>query len=137
MAAYSLIAKHAAAGLAISAGLILSACVTTPKGPVASAFSATAQSGVRVALSGHVDVNRRCRSVGTPKVRIVQEPANGTTSISKGSLRASAPGCNGKRVGGLIVFYQSNAGFKGQDQVKVEQILKDKIEEVTITINVK
>ena len=104
----------AAAALALLSPAIGQAQDTTHR-------SIKAVSGQRVQLSVHFTLKRDCSAAPPPELRVITPPANGTLSIRGGKVRtAQAGNCRDFEAPGRVVFYQSNAGYIGPDQVTVE-----------------
>jgi hypothetical protein len=83
--------------------------------------SVKAISGQRVQLSVHFTLKRDCSASPPPELRVVTPPSNGTLSIRSGTVRAPQAGnCRNVEAQGRVVFYQSNMGYTGPDQVTVE-----------------
>jgi hypothetical protein len=83
--------------------------------------SVKAVSGQRIQLSVHFTVKRDCSAAPPPELRVITAPANGTLSIRGGKVRTPQAGnCRDFEAPGRVVFYQSNAGCIGPDQVTVE-----------------
>ena len=83
--------------------------------------SAKAVSGRQIQLSVHFTIKRDCTASPPPEVRVIKPPTNGTLSIRTGKVRAPRAGsCRDIEAPGRVVFYQSNAGYAGPDQVTVK-----------------
>ena len=70
-------------------------------------------------------MNPDCISIGLPTVRLVEGPSNGVVTTDKardfmpfpkGNIRSK---CNGWRVAGLKLFYQSTTEFLRVDRVQL------------------
>ena len=99
---------------------------------LAATVSAQAADQVRTVPTGKnqridffASVNPDCTSIGLPTVRLVEGPSNGVVTTDKardfmpfpkGNIRSK---CNGKRVAGLKLFYQSTTEFLGVDRVRL------------------
>ena len=64
-----------------------------------------------------------CSSAGQLKVRVLEQPQHGTLSIEKGQASTDFPedderaACNTRASDGTLVFYQSNADYRGADSI--------------------
>ena len=99
---------------------------------LASATAAHAADVVRTVPSGKnqridflASVNPDCTSIGVPTVRLVEGPSDGVVTTDKARDFMTFPRtnvrskCNGRRVAGLKVLYQSTTEFFGTDRVKL------------------
>jgi hypothetical protein len=117
---------------------------------LACAESRTLQSGVKTQIATHSRFDRECRP--TPvEIKVVAAPKNGTVTSEPKDMVVPAqnnrgekqpPKCVGKAIQALAVFYQSNAGFTGEDSVRYLRFnprdAKDRFNaEFTYTITVK
>jgi hypothetical protein len=83
--------------------------------------SVRAMSGQSVRLSVHFTLKKDCSAQPPPDIRVVTPPANGTLSVRAGTARAPQAGqCRNIETEARVVFYQSNQGYTGPDQVVVE-----------------
>jgi len=83
--------------------------------------SAKAHSGQRLQLSAHFTLKRDCSASPAPEIRVITAPSNGTLSIRAGAVRSRRAGsCSNIEAPARIVFYQSNVGYTGPDQVTLE-----------------
>jgi hypothetical protein len=85
----------------------------------------TVPSGKNQRIDFLASVNPDCSSMGTPTVRLVEGPNNGVVTTDKakdflpfpkGNVRSR---CNGRRVSGLKIFYQSTVEFFGVDRMRL------------------
>ena len=85
----------------------------------------TVPSGKNQRIDFLASVNPDCSSMGTPTVRLVEGPDNGVVTTDKakdflpfpkGNIRSR---CNGRRVSGLKIFFQSTTEFFGVDRVRL------------------
>ena len=82
-------------------------------------------SGSKIKIGALWTVDQECKST-QPDVRIVKEPKNGEVTVEE--LRAPlvlpekhvSYRCNGQRVNGATIFYESKDDFSGTDQFKIE-----------------
>ena len=85
----------------------------------------TVPSGRNQRIDFFASVNPDCSSIGLPTVRLVEGPSNGVVTTDKARDFMSFPKsnirskCNGKRVAGLKLFYQSTTEFFGVDRVRL------------------
>jgi len=83
--------------------------------------SAKAHSGQRLQLSAHFTLKPDCSASPAPEIRVITPPSNGTLSIRAGTVRSQRAGsCSNIELPARIVFYQSNVGYTGPDQVTME-----------------
>src|SRR3954465_6046758 len=86
-----------------------------------------------IQLSVHFTLKRDCSPSPPPELRVVTPPSNGTLSIRSGTVRAPQAGnCRNIEAQGRVVFYQSNVGYTGPDQVTVEGKESGRADGVTI-----
>jgi hypothetical protein len=87
--------------------------------------SRTVPSGKNQRIDFLASVNPDCSSIGIPTVRLLEGPDNGVVTTDKakdflpfpkGNIRSR---CNGRRVAGLKLFYQSTTEFFGTDRVRL------------------
>jgi hypothetical protein len=82
-------------------------------------------SGVNRQIDFLASINPDCSSIGLATVRLIEGPAHGVLTTDKGRdykpFAAPNPrhACNGRRVAGLKVFYQSESGFFGTDRIHI------------------
>lgn len=140
---------------AIAATLALSGCAPAPPPvpPVRSNQAAlldalknptmtrTALSGQELKLGFATALNPDCSQAGKITIRIIQQPGNGQLRFEQGSdFTNFAPGnqryhCNLKKVPGTLAFYESNPGFMGTDQFRIEQVTDQGVDQ-TVTYNI-
>ena len=64
-----------------------------------------------------------CSSAGALTVRVLEQPQHGTLAIEKGQASTDFPkdderaACNSRESSGTLVFYQSNADYRGADSI--------------------
>ena len=127
----------------LSAGV----CVLAPS--LASAQSATVESGVRTEITTHMRYDSRCQP-STVSIKILEAPAYGTVTSEPKSIvvpqsernMPQQSQCIGKTVNGVAIYYRSEPGFIGQDRFRYQRLNPkdpgDKFNtEVTYTIIVK
>jgi hypothetical protein len=94
------------------------------------ADSATVASGAKSEITTHTRYDSRCQSRPV-KIRITAAPANGTVTAETKSIvvpEKSDRGmpqqspCVGKTMEGVVVYYQSNPGFVGQDSFRYQRL---------------
>ncbi len=85
----------------------------------------TVPTGKNQRIDFFASVNPDCTSIGLPTVRLVEGPSNGVVTTDKardfmpfpkGNIRSK---CNGRRLSGLKLFYQSTTEFLGVDRVRL------------------
>ena len=82
-------------------------------------------SGANRQIDFLASINPDCSSIGYATVRLVDGPSHGVVTTDKGrDFRPFAAGnprhvCNGRRLAGLKVLYQSEQGFYGTDRVRI------------------
>lgn len=85
----------------------------------------TVPTGQNRRIDFFASVNPDCSSDGLPTVRLVEGPTNGVVTtdkardfmpFAKANIRSK---CNGRRVAGLKLFYQSTTEFLGVDRVRL------------------
>jgi hypothetical protein len=101
-------------------------------------------SGAAIRLDIFYQLERDCSNKGTPKLRIVSPPAGGVLTakpeLSFTSFKADNPRarCNERRSPVLAVYYNSRAGFVGQDSAKFEIFWVDgDVWTYTLNVNVR
>lgn len=86
----------------------------------------TMVSGSLQKLDFQYSINPDCTSVGETKIRVTRPPSHGAlkieavedyTAFAKSNPRYD---CNKQRVPGMMIYYQSGAGYTGEDSAKVE-----------------
>jgi len=101
--------------------------------------SATAVAGQSVRLSVHWNLNKDCSPATPPEVRVLTPPQHGSLAIRTGQLKAErVRNCSSVQAPARIVFYQSEAGYAGKEQVSYELKKADggiETHSVTITIS--
>ncbi len=104
---------------------LLAACLAVTASAQAAELIRTAPSGKNQRIDFLASVDPDCSSPGLPTVRLVDGPNNGVITTDKardflpfprGNIRSR---CNGRRVAGLKVFYQSTTEFFGTDRVRL------------------
>lgn len=101
---------------------VLLLCATTAR---AADIARTVPSGKNQRIDFLASVNPDCSPIGIPTVRLVEGPQNGvvTTDRAKDFLPFPKTNirsrCNGRRVAGLKLFYQSTSEFFGVDRVRL------------------
>ena len=84
--------------------------------------SRTTPAGQEVVVGTHTRWNKRCQFDKMPVVTVLDPPHGGTvatragTKIAEGSVGSVT--CNGREFPALLVFYQPNPGFHGQDRLR-------------------
>lgn len=122
----------------VAAGLGLASCVINqPPTPPNQPQSPPTEAGpkVRGALSGAKQqiaefyfVNPDCTSGGYPTLKVAKQPQHGQISIEQGTAYAeftrdkAFAACNGKKVPATLVYYTSEPGFVGSDEVALDRI---------------
>ena len=75
-----------------------------------------------------ISTNPDCTSVGFPTVRVIEQPRHGKIAIENGTGFSNFPQdnpraeCNKRRSDGVIVAYQPEDGYTGQDLVNFKVI---------------
>ena len=110
----------------------------------AADISRTVPTGKNQRIDFLASVNPDCSSIGIPTVRLLEGPDNGVVTTDKAKDFLPFPKtnirskCNGRRVAGLKIFYQSTSEFFGVDRVKLLVISASGGErEATYSIQVK
>jgi hypothetical protein len=100
--------------------------------------TAQAVSGQAIRLSAHLNINRDCSPTAPPQVRVLTPPKNGALSIRTGTAKSERiRNCERVEAPVRLVFYRSNAGYSGEDQVSYEITKANGATEThSITINV-
>ena len=82
---------------------------------------AEATSGVAVQLNSHASANKDCTPATAPVVKVLTPPRWGTLTVRKGVMSTDqVAGCGTIKLPAEAVFYQSRAGFQGQDNLTYE-----------------
>jgi len=89
----------------------------------------------RTSVSGSIQkvgfqtvIDPDCSSLGETRIRVTRAPSHGTLKIQQGEDYAEFPksnprfDCNKQKVPGSLIYYQSEAGYTGQDSARVEVI---------------
>lgn len=106
--------------------IVLSLAVLGLLSGSALAESAMVASGVKSLITRHWHFDGQCRS-SRIIIKVVEPPANGkvTSQAHRVTVPATSPRggaqnsqCIGKSVQGVAVYYQSRAGFVGQDSFR-------------------
>ncbi|MFL6947241.1 MAG: hypothetical protein ACJ8FU_03485 [Xanthobacteraceae bacterium] len=110
--------------------MILFAAVGVVTPTLACADTATVESGVKSEITSHTRYDSRCQP-SPVTIKITAAPANGTvTTETKGivvpaqsdrGIPQQAP-CVGKRLDGVVIYYQSNPRFVGQDSFRYQRL---------------
>ena len=85
----------------------------------------TVPSGKNHRIDFLASVNPDCSSIGIPTVRLIEGPDNGVVTTDKARDFLPFPKanirsrCNGRRVAGLKISYQSTTEFFGVDRVRL------------------
>ena len=85
----------------------------------------TVPSGKNVTIDFFASVNPDCSSIGLPTVRLIEGPSDGVVTTDKARDFMAFPKsnvrskCNGRRVAGLKLFYQSTTEYFGVDRVRL------------------
>jgi len=83
--------------------------------------SETAPSGKSVRLVIAPNLKKDCSSGPLPEIKVVTAPKNGSLITKAGKIKTPAKyRCPGKEAAVQAIFYQSNAGYTGEDAVGVE-----------------
>jgi len=127
--------------------ILAGACVLVPS--LASAQSATVESGVKTEITTHMRYDSRCQP-STVSIKIIDAPTYGTVTSEPKSIvvpqsernMPQQSQCIGKTVNGVAIYYRSEPGFIGQDRFRYQRLNPkdpgDKFNtEVTYTIIVK
>jgi hypothetical protein len=110
--------------------ILLLAAVSVFTPTLVSADSATVESGVKSEITSHTRYDSRCQP-SPVNIRITTAPANGTVTTETKSIVVPAQSdrgfaqqspCVGKTVDGVVVYYQSNPGFVGQDSFRYQRL---------------
>lgn len=93
--------------------------------PAAADEIRSVPSGINRQIDFLASINPDCSSIGVATVRLIEGPSHGVVTTDKGRdfkpFAAPNPrhACNGRRLNGLKVFYQSEQGFFGVDRVRL------------------
>jgi hypothetical protein len=100
-------------------------------------------SGSKIRIGALWTVDGDCKSP-QPDIRVVKEPKNGevtfeelrtTAALPKNHVRAH---CEGRRVNGAAVYYESKETYSGTDQFKIEVDYKQGfVRSYTVYVNVR
>jgi hypothetical protein len=110
--------------------IMLFAAIVVFTPTLVSADSATVASGVKSAITTHTRYDSRCQS-SPVTIKISAAPANGTVTAETKSVVvppesdrgiAQQSPCVGKTIDGVVVYYQSNPGFVGQDSFRYQRL---------------
>ena len=123
------------------------ACALAPS--LASAQSATVESGVKTEITTHMRYDSRCRP-SPVNIKILEAPVYGTLTSEPKSIvvpqsernMPQQSNCIGKTIDGVAIYYKSEPGFAGQDRFRYQRLNPkdpgDKFNtEVSYTITVK
>jgi hypothetical protein len=102
-------------------------CLTAPLDRAfADAFDVSVRSGEKKRVHQYIHWNKDCSS-RTGIVRVVNKPQHGKLVpseengiIKRNRFRPDDLACVGKPIRAFIVYYQSDAGFHGQDRFTIE-----------------
>ena len=105
--------------------IILVAAVSVFVPTLGWAQSATVNSGAKSQITTHFRIDSQCRP-SRVEIKVLAAPANGTVTsepkdvvVPAQNQKGKQPAqCVGKTVAGVAVFYQSKAGFKGNDSLR-------------------
>jgi len=92
------------------------------------AIARTVLSGADQKLDFQYSINSDCTSLGDTKIRVLDPRSHGKVWIEAGDGYSEFPKwnsryeCNKQPIPGAIVHYQSEAGFVGQDSVRIEVV---------------
>jgi hypothetical protein len=113
------------------------------------AETATVTSGTKSQITTHMRFDNQCNAIPVV-IEILAKPANGTVTTESKDIvvRAATPRggeqpskCVGKTVGGVAIFYQSKAGFTGQDSFRYRRTSESRGDrssgEISYTVTVK
>lgn len=88
--------------------------------------SAAVASDQQIRLSYHFNVDRDCSPALPPEVRVLTPLQQGQLAIRSGNVKVpNIQSCRNIEAPARVVFYQSNAGFTGQDNVTYETTKAD------------
>ena len=91
----------------------------------AAEIARTVPSGKNQRIDFLASVNPDCSAIGLPTIRLLEGPDNGVVTTDKAKDFLPFPRtnirskCNGRRVAGLKLFYQSTTEFFGLDRVRL------------------
>ncbi len=76
-------------------------------------------------VGAHATYGPLCEGGTIPKMKVTQEPKNGTVSFEQVTRKLSekAGRCAGKTVKGTLVVYKPNRGFRGEDIFRVRFVM--------------
>ncbi|WP_417718475.1 hypothetical protein [Salipiger sp.] len=101
--------------------------------------NATVASGKMERLFVHSDYGTDCRGGPAPKIALKTKPKNGKfgTAASVEVVKRDGHKCDGKKIDGIGVFYQSKPGFKGTDHVVYQRGTGKNAFVMDVTVTVK
>lgn len=96
-------------------------------------------SGQMERLFVHSNYGRNCKGGPLPKISFKKLPANGQAATGKSveTVKRQGHNCNGKKIDGVGIFYQSKPGFKGTDRVVYQRGTGKNAFTMDVTITVK
>jgi hypothetical protein len=110
--------------------IVLCAAVGALIPTLASADSATVESGVKSEITTHMRYDSQCQPTRV-SIRVTAAPANGMVTVESKRIvvpaeadrgfQQQAP-CVGKTMDGVAVYYQSKPGFVGQDTFRYQRL---------------
>jgi hypothetical protein len=108
--------------------LLAAVWIFTPT--LASAETATVESGVKSEITTHTRYDSQCQP-SRVTIKILSPPANGTVTAEPKSIVVPAQSdrgfpqqshCVGKTVDGVAIYYQSKPDFVGQDSFRYQRL---------------
>jgi hypothetical protein len=107
--------------------LLAAACVLAPS--LASAQSATVESGVKTEITTHMRYDSRCRPDAV-SIKILEAPVYGTVTSEPKSIvvpqsernMPQQANCVGKTIDGVAIYYKSEPGYIGQDRFRYQRL---------------
>jgi len=98
---------------------------------LAEPAKASVASGVKSRIAQHMATTKSCEAQHVV-IKVTAPPASGDVSTASESMvvpevtsRGGPQGCVGRSVEGVAVYYQSRAGFKGEDHFRYQRTNED------------
>lgn len=121
--------------LSLTALMAVASCAQPNNAPPPKPEPGVMAPGVRGAISGErrqilefYFVNPDCSSSGTPVIKVAKPPQHGKVEIVEGTAFAdfaktsNFAACNAKKVTATLVFYTSEPGYLGDDEIALDRI---------------
>lgn len=108
--------------------LVLCATEAFAFGPSMPTQQRVATSGRRQKIDFVINLDPACKPLGLSEVNVLEAPRGGQISTARGQEYPNFPSfntrsrCNTTRVPAVVVSYQSEAGFRGEDEFAIEYV---------------